>query len=402
MNTRNSEKVILPILLIGLAIILVYANYNFSLNAPGGNDFLARWVGAKAWIVDGINPYSPQVSLEAQELIYGRPARIEEGEDIAHFVYPLPAMVFFAPFGFLPYTLARAVWMTALELGLILLAIVSIRVVRWKPGRFLFIFIILFSILWYHGFRAVIIGQFAIIEALLIVGSLYAIHREADIMAGILLALSIAKPQMAFLIIPFALLWGLSVRRWGFLASFTVTFALLIAGSLLLIPSWILDWLRQLLEYPEYTSLGSPISILTSVLPIGAQWVEIGILILLIAYLLLEWFKAFGKPERWFQWTAALTLAITNLVAFRTATTNYVILLTSIFLILVTWSDRWQGKNEISIFIFLLILLLGIWALFLVTVEGNVEHPLVYLPVPIIAFVGLLWSRWWAIQATKL
>jgi hypothetical protein len=130
--------------------------------------------------------------------------------------------------------------------------------------------------------------------------------------------------------------------------------------------------------------------------------VEIGILILLIAYLLLEWFKAFGKPERWFQWTAALTLAITNLVAFRTATTNYVILLTSIFLILVTWSDRWQGKNEISIFIFLLTLLLGIWALFLVTVEGNAEHPLVYLPVPIIAFVGLLWSRWWAIQAPKL
>jgi hypothetical protein len=207
---------------------------------------------------------------------------------------------------------------------------------------------------------------------------------------------------MAFLIIPFTLLWGLAARRWSLIISFLITFSLLIAGSILLLPSWIIDWLRQLLEYPDYTSLGSPISILTSALPVGSRVVEIGIVILLVAYLFLEWFKALGKPERWFQWTAALTLTITNLVAFRTATTNYVILLTSIFLILVIWSDRWQGRNELSIFLFLIFLLVGIWLLFLLTVEGNVEHPLVYLPVPIITFFGLLWSRWWATQAPKL
>lgn len=402
MKSRGWERIILPILLVIMAVMLVYANYNFSLNAPGGNDFLARWVGAKSWVIEGINPYAPEVSLEAQQLIYGRPAKVDEGEDIAHFVYPLPAMLFFAPFGFMPYTMARAVWMTLLEVGIILLALISIRLVDWKPGRFLFVFVILFSILWYHGFRAIIVGQFAVIEALLIIGSFWAIHKEVDVMAGILMGLSIAKPQMAFLIIPFALLWAVSVRRWRFVSSLLITLTVLIGVSVLLLPTWIIDWLRQLLEYPSYTNLGSPISIMTSVLPQGSRLVETVLLVLLLAFLFFEWIQALGKSERWFQWTAALTIVITNLVAFRTATTNYVILLTSLFLILVVWSNRWHGKNEISIFIFLFVLLIGLWALFLGTVQGNIEHPLVYLPIPIITFLGLLWSRWWATQAPKL
>ena len=103
--------------LLGL-VGLTWANYRFSAQNPGGNDFLARWMGARKWLMEGISPYDEHVSLATQEMIYGHPADVSQGEDISHFVYPLTSMVFFGPFGLLDFLPARALWMTVLELSL--------------------------------------------------------------------------------------------------------------------------------------------------------------------------------------------------------------------------------------------------------------------------------------------
>jgi len=50
----------------------------------------------------------------------------------------------------------------------------------------------------------------------------------------------------------------------------------------------------------------------------------------------------------------------------------------------------------------LLILLVGLWVLFLVTVEGNVESAIMYLPLPIMTLLGLWQSRWWATRTSRL
>ncbi len=189
-------------------IALTIANFRFSEELPGGNDFLGRWMGARYWVQDGISPSDPQVGRASQQLIYGRAVDREAGEDIQDFLYPFPAMIFFAPFGALPYTLARAIWMTILEIGLPILALVGIAIADWKPRRGVLISLLLFSVLWYQGTRAIIIGQFAVIEALLMAGALLAVKRGRDPLAGILLGLSIAKPQMAVLLIPFVFLWA--------------------------------------------------------------------------------------------------------------------------------------------------------------------------------------------------
>ncbi len=291
-SSSNLVRILLVILLFGLLVVLTIANYRFAVQAPGGNDFLARWTGAHYWLVEGVNPYDEQVSLAAQTMIYGRPALPEQGEDVAHFVYPLPAMIFFAPFGLMPYTLARALWMTVLELCLPVLAYLGIQISQWKPGRTTAAFLLLFSVFWYHGIRSIVVGQFAVIEAVLIVGALAAIRVRNDVLAGILLGLSIAKPQMAFLIIPFILFWALSSRRWMLIWALVGSFAALIAGSLLMMPDWPLRWLQQLAAYPDYTALGSPVSIATGALGAAGrilEWVVSGGLLL---YLLVEWAAA--------------------------------------------------------------------------------------------------------------
>lgn len=384
------------LLLLALAGALTAANYRYALEMPGGNDFLPRWVGAHKWLTEGINPYDPRVSLAAQEMIYGRPADRQRGEDVAHFVYPLPAMIFFAPFGLLPYPVARAAWMTLLELGLPLLAVLGVRLARWKPSTSLLAGVMLFSTLWYHGVRAVMVGQFAIIEALLLTGALLAVQRRRDVWAGLLLSLSLAKPQMAFLLVPYVLLWSVSARRWGLLVS-GLGFSSALGGlAMLIIPDWPILWLRQVVDYPGYTALGSPVSIAASVLERGADAVTAAATLGLALYLIVEWWLSLGGDDRRFQWAAQLTLVITNLIALRTATTNYVVLLPALCLVAGVWQERWGRRVAVFLLAALLALGVGVWALFLLTVEGNVESALLYLPTPALTLVGLWWVRWWA------
>jgi hypothetical protein len=400
-TTSGWLRWVIAIALVVLLSVLLWSNYRFAVQSPGGNDFLARWTGAHYWLIEGLNPYDEQVSLEAQKLIYGRPADPTKGEDIAHFVYPLPAMIFFAPFGYLPYTLARALWMTLLEILLPILAFLGVRLARWKVPTATFTIIMLLSIFWYHGLRSVIVGQFAVIEAVLIVGALWAIQRDSDAMAGLLMGLSISKPQMAFLILPYICFWAIREKRIQLLLWTLATSLGLIVLSILLLPDWPLLWLRQLVSYPTYTNLGSPISIMLSGLPENLSllsWILMGGL---IAYLFLEWGLSFGKGDTAFQWTSAMTLVITNLVAFRTATTNFVIMLPALILIFHSWAQRWGRRGRAAVWIASFGLIGGLWLLFLLTVDGNVEAPIMYLPLPIFAFVSLLWSRWWILRGSR-
>jgi len=391
---------ILAVLIILVALTI--ANFRFSEELPGGNDFLGRWMGARYWVQEGISPYDPQVGRASQQLIYGRAVDREAGEDIQDFLYPFPAMIFFAPFGALPYTLARAIWMTILEISLPILALIGIAIADWKPRRAVLISLLLFSVLWYHGTRAIIIGQFAVIEALLMAGALLAVKRGRDPLAGILLGLSIAKPQMAVLLIPFVFLWAAYARRWMIVAWGVGTIAGLLAVSVLLLPDWPVMWLQQLIEHPTYTVIGPPVEILADAFPSMSGVIALVLGGALLLYLFWEWAKAAGKPDRWFQWTAALTIVITNLVAFRTATTNYVVLLPALCLVFAVLADRWGTKGDVVILLVMAAILFGTWALFLATIEGNVEHPVMYLPLPILTLLGLWWARWWAIRAVRL
>ena len=119
-----------------------------------------------------------------------------------------------------------------------------------------------------------------------------------------------------------------------------------------------------------------------------------------LAYLILEWGLSLSGTENHFYWTASLTLVITNIIAFRTATTNYVVMLGAIVLIFHSWAQRWGRKGYIAVWVVSLALLGGLWGLFLLTVDGNIEAPIMYLPLPFLSFIGLLWSRWWILRAS--
>jgi hypothetical protein len=264
------------------------------------------------------------------------------------------------------------------------------------------VLLFLFFVLWYHGFRTVILGQFAIIEAVLLAGGLLAIQSNHDGLAGILLGLSISKPQMSFLLLPFVILWAISKRRWVLILSTVGTIVVLVGGSVLLLPNWILQWIQQVLSYPGYTTTEPFVGIIANLFPTISSWINLIGTLLFVMYLLWEWYMALRKDDRWFQWTAAMTLLITNLIVFRTATTNYLAMVPGMMIILGVIANRWKKRGKITIVFILITFFFGLWALFLSTVDGNIESPIMYIPLPMFILVSLWWIRWWFIRPLRL
>jgi hypothetical protein len=176
-------------------------------------------------------------------------------------------------------------------------------------------------------------------------------------------------------------------------------------ASFALIPNWFIAMIRQITEYPSYTTytnIDSPLSFLADLMP-GIRTTLNGVLHVLAAlYLLSEWVLAWGKDQRHFLWTAAMTMVVTNLIAYRTATTNYMMLLPVLFLIFRVWEYRWKGLGVGAVWFTMIVFLVGLWALFLTTVQGNQEAPIMFIPLPFFCLIGLWWVRWWAMRPDRL
>jgi hypothetical protein len=156
-------------------------------------------VGTKSLIEDGISPYSDETALQIQEMVYGRPA--VAGEHELRVAYPLYSIIIFLPFAFVDdFNIARAAWMTLLEISLVLMSLLCLRIMRWRPGLVVLAVFFLFSITWYHAVRPLINGNAVILVALMLTGGDPAIRARHEELAGVLLAFSTIKPQVVILI----------------------------------------------------------------------------------------------------------------------------------------------------------------------------------------------------------
>jgi hypothetical protein len=164
-------------------------------------------------------------------------------------------------------------------------------------------------------------------------------------------------------------------------------------------PSWPLQWLRQLMDYPSYTmQTGSPLSMIADSMPGISRQLSLFLHVLFYSYMVVEWVIAWGKDEHWFRWTALMTIVITNMVAYRTATTNFMMMLPALFLIFSVWEARWRIGGQIGVWLTLIVLGFGLWPLFISTVQGNQEQAIMYLPFPFLCLLGMWWARWWSVR----
>jgi hypothetical protein len=147
-RTLNVLSTILIIILVLAALVgLVWANIVYARSLPVEKDFLVPWLGARTFLQYGNSPYDDPASQRAQIVYYGRLAT--QGQDPLVLWLPFPVELLYFPFAMVPsYSLARAIWMTCLEIALVALGYFSLQLTGWKPGRVVLLIILLFPDLW--------------------------------------------------------------------------------------------------------------------------------------------------------------------------------------------------------------------------------------------------------------
>jgi hypothetical protein len=376
--------------LFALGSVAVYAL--FTTRFPGGNDFYSRWVGGCLLLREGMNPYSDAVTLRIQEGMYGRPAYPDE--DKVAFAYPLYSLLFFWPLCFTDnYPLVQAIWFCLLLAGLVGAMELWMQVIRWHPRMWLWALTVSWSVLMYHDLRALLLGQFAVLVLLMLVMALWSMQQGRDGWAGLFLALSTVKPQMVYLALGWILLWSAGQRRWRLWWGLGVSLALLTLGSMLLLPSWVPDFVRQAVTYPSYTVYGSLTwMIVQHWLGLG-RGVEVAVMVVLALGVLLLGWQLWRGPWEQMVWMLGLLLVLTNFFTPRIATTNYLLLVPWAL-----WGFRqiqlvWGRHGTWAVVVAEILSLVGLWMLFLTTIEGDFERAPVYFPFPAAIVLLLAWLR---------
>jgi len=313
---------------------------------PRGNlsDLYPRWLGARELLLHHRDPYSAEVTREIQAGYYGRPleaGRTDDPKDQQGFAYPVHVVFLLAPTIGLPFPLVQ----TGFRWLLILLTLANVflwlRVVRWHPGIAVTAILVLLTMGSYPAMQGIMLQQLTLVVSALLAGCGAALIGGNFILAGFLLALATIKPQLALPVAGWLVLWAASDWRGrrGFLWSFGITTAILLAASEYILPGWIGRFRDAIAAYRQYTGgAGSLLDVLTT--PVMGKIIAT---ILVLALAVTGWrLRRVSHESEAFRVMLALVLAVTLVIVPTFAPYNQVLLLPAVFLIAAGWKRFWS------------------------------------------------------------
>ena len=196
---------------------------------------------------------------------------------------------------------------------------------------------------------------------------------------------------IVFLFVPMVILWAVVRRHWHVLTGAAGTILVMCSASFIVLPSWLGDFVTEVERYPSYAPVGSPVWIITRYFfPWLGAPVEVALTAALIMWMLVMW-RRLWRDKSWpvFVWVTGVTLVVTNLVVTRTATTNYLVLLVPLAQVMAAIQTRWKRAGAWMVLSIEVVLLAGLWPLFLATIVNKTEQPIMFLPLPVIVAVAV-------------
>jgi Glycosyltransferase family 87 len=260
---------------------------------PRGNlsDLYPRWLGARELLLDGRDPYSAEVTREIQTGFYGHPLDPDRPGDHNYqqgFFYPVYVAFCLAPTIHLPFEIVRKGFFWVL-LGLTIVTIpLWLRVLRWSVPLSVEASLVVFTIGSLPVMQGLKLQQITLFVVPVLAVAMALLTSDWPIPAGILLALTTIKPQLAGLLLFWLMIWTLADwrRRYRWAASFLFSMAILCAASEWYLPHWIPRFWQAVREYHSYTGemsvmdtlIGAPwsraLELLAFAVMIGACWRE--------------------------------------------------------------------------------------------------------------------------------
>jgi hypothetical protein len=318
-------------------------------------DFYQLWYSARVLLLEHRNPYDPQVTLEMQQALYGRPALASEGQPA--FYYPMPVLLLVAPLALIPYPLAASAWLCLLLFAVTTAVEVALWGLGWRlpplgMAALLLWALILFPVLW-----SVLLGQVAALLLLPLNAGLAALLHKRDGLAGVCLALSALKPQMIYILLPMLVIWALRNRRWYLLVALVATLTALGGLSWLLLPVWPAHFLASVTHYATVSSFAAPLQILLEGwLGLSVRWLWIGTGIVLLGGCLAVWLLP-QKGSRHVAWAASVTLIVAALIVPRVGMINQLNLLwPALTVVRRMWFRRgWGSVTSVALLVLMLV-----------------------------------------------
>jgi hypothetical protein len=197
------------------------------------------------------SPYTESVKKDLEDFMFARPLGRPGDPPSIPYSYPFYTNILALPVTLFSFQLlARAVpvvMMIILAFSVRLLSS-EIGVPGLLRGPLIVLTLTAFPIL-----EGIYQGQPAIIVGVLATTVLYAAMREKYFVSGCLLAASLIKPQMTWMLAAWMLLWAISNRKWRLLAGFLILYSAILGISLVLVHDWIWDWIRCVRTYARHT-----------------------------------------------------------------------------------------------------------------------------------------------------
>ena len=381
---------------------LLALNIFLARSLPGGEWLSLRWNGARAFMFEGVEPYSTAVAERAQELVYGRTASASEYGYVLN--DPFYIVLLYAPLAvFSDFSIARGIWMLFAEAALVGTVLLTLRLLEWQASRWALICLFAFSLFGYYSLLPLISASPAIFFTFIYISVLLALRSFNDELAGGLLVLLLYQWEVGALFFLFIIVLVVANKRWAALTGFGMALFVLLAVSFLMKPDWFLPYIRATLSdwyRGAALNLNSMLEFWfpASRLPLGAIF---SVVLLVIVFI--EMFRAAQEHFRRITWVACLALAATPLLGFPIFPSNYATLLPVFILILLLVSERWNRRQIIAGLIVLVsgfLVPYGLYYASFVFTSYAYKDLLATLP-SIAAILALYWMRWFAVRSPR-
>jgi MFS family permease len=242
---------------------------------PRGNlsDLYPRWLGARELLKHHRNPYSSEITSEIQQGYYGRPLaparsadppaqephsdepRSNDPKDQQGFAYPVYVVFLLAPTVGLPFETVQFAFRWILIALAVITVLLWLRVLQWKASCGTAVILAVLAVGWLPMVQGIKLQQLSLLVAGLLGACAACLGAGWLFLAGGLLALATIKPQLAWPLVLWLLVWAGSDwrTRRRFVFGFGIVMLLLFSGAELVLPGWPWMFLDAIRRYHQYT-----------------------------------------------------------------------------------------------------------------------------------------------------
>ena len=399
---KKTANIWVPILVILTMIGLAMLNLDLDKKIELEDQFAIRWNAARSWMMEGWSPYSEETHQSALDLLESNNS-LPNPREKGHFLDPAWFVYLFIPISFIPYPIAKAIWMMLTQFSFIASFYLAIKLSGIKLNGLEVLLTCLLGAFFYPMIRASMTASMLPIFIFLTLLAIRLALEGQGNQAGLLLLFAIWINPVAIFPTLFLLIY-LGARRDNSLARILlIGFGFVMVTTVILFPGWLQQWFASLLRLnPGLDWLDTPLMGVARAFPGAYGQIAVALHLAAFIMLLVEWYGLGERSERAVQWKLMLTLTVSYFFNLYSDGVVLLMVMPAFFTIFKYIQEKWPVSGKILYWISFIVIGIFSWQLVSDPLYGfPKEHTSILLLAPIFVFLSLQWFRWWAVASPK-